>query len=187
MFCDAGCTLNIANFTSTAQPLDVTATSLWLTLDVASHATSLAYVFGNLVLISNVIYMCTTAGTSAGSSPTFTPARGAVTADGATLKWTSMGSCAAGTLAANQSFPLGYVIGVTGQNAGIRKAIKAQVLSSGLVQIQLMGPLPLPVAAGDTFFLVAACDKTLATCQNIYNNRIHYGGMKSVPNPELAQ
>jgi len=187
---DAGCTLLQANFQSTDQTLDTSSTTLWLNLAVAAHQTSHGYLFGNLVLISNVLYMCTVAGTSAGSAPSFNTARAAVTSDGATLKWTSMGSCAPGTANVNQSYPLGFIIYTGGQNSGLKKMIKAQTLVTvGLntfVQLQLSGPMPLAVAGGDTVQLVPGCDRSLATCTNIYNNRINHGAQEFVPNPEAA-
>lgn len=174
---DAGCTLLLANFISTAVPLDGTSTSLYLNLVAAARANTHAYVAGNLVDVGNVLYMCTTPGTSAGSAPAFNATRGAVTIDGG-VHWTSQ----------NQAYPLGYVRFASGQNSGLKWSIKAMALTSGsLIQLQLLKPLPFPVAGGDTVLLVPGCDKTLATCQNVFNNLIHFGGMPFVPNPEVAQ
>jgi hypothetical protein len=185
-FCDSGCTLLINNFRTTPYALDSSSTNLYLNFTIAARANTTGYVYGNLIVVSNVIYMCTAPGTSAGSPPSFNPTRGVTTIDGS-VTWTSMGSVAAGTNPANQSFPLGYILGVTGQNVGFKRAIKAQVLSTGsLVQMQLLLPLPFPVAAGDTFRLFTGCDKTLGTCEVIYANQIHYGGMPFCPNPEVA-
>jgi hypothetical protein len=174
---DAGCTLLLANFLSTTVPLDVTSTSLYLNLNVPTRANGHAYVFGNLVDVANVVYMCTVAGTSAGAPPTFNTARGQTTIDGG-VTWTSM----------NQAYPLGYVIFTTGQNAGLKWTVKAMGISTGsLIQLQLIKPLPFPVAAGDLVELVPGCDKTIATCLNVFNNLIHNGSMPFTPNPEIAQ
>lgn len=49
-----------------------------------------SYVVGNTINVSSVIYKCVTAGTSAGSPPTFNTTVGALTADG-TVVWQSLG------------------------------------------------------------------------------------------------
>jgi hypothetical protein len=184
-FCDSGCTLQINNVRSTPYALDASSTTLYLNFIGTARTNGTPYIHGNLIVISNVVYMCTTEGTSAGSLPAYTTTRGAVTTDG-TASFTSLGSLVAGTSAANQSFPQGYVLGMTGQNTGIKATIKMQAVASGLFQLQLIKPLPFAVAAGDTFRLFSGCDKTLGTCTIIYANQIHYGGQPYVPNPEIA-
>lgn len=173
---DAGCTLLLANFVSTNVPLASGSSSLYLNLNVPGRASGTPYVQGNVIIVASVIYMCTTPGTSAGSAPTFLTARGAVTIDGG-VHWTSQ----------NQAYPLGYVIFASGQNAGLKASIKMQGIVAGVPQFQLSKPLPFPVAPGDNVQLVPGCDKTLATCENVFNNLIHIGAMPFVPNPEVAQ
>lgn len=174
---DFGCTLLAANFTSTNVPLGAASTNLYLNLNVPLRLNSTPYVFGNMIIVSGVLYMCTTAGTSGGGAPTFNATRGAVTADGATLKWTSQ----------NLAYPLGYVTFASGQNAGLKASVKTQVLASGVVQLQLLRPLTFPVAPGDNVTLTPGCAKDIPTCTNAFNNLIHFGGDPFVPNPELAQ
>jgi len=128
-------------------------------------------------LISDVVFMCTTGGTSGGSFPTFNYNRAAITDDGSTVKWTSM----------NQSYPLGYVYFTGGQNSGLKYSVKVQTCTStGLVQLQLTKFTILPVAGGDTVQIVPGCDKQLVTCINVYDNLLHFGGMPYCPNPEVA-
>lgn len=174
---DAGCTLLASLFTSTNVPLAANSSNLFLNLNIPARANGTAYVRGNLILVAGVIYMCTTAGTSAGSAPTFNATRGTVTADGSTLKWTSM----------NQAYPLGYVSFNGGQNSGLKATVKTQSYASGVLTVQLLKPLPFPVATGDTLVLVPGCDKTMGTCLNAFNNLIHFGGQPFVPNAEVAQ
>jgi hypothetical protein len=174
---DAGCTLSLANYISTTVPLDSTSTVLYLNLNVPTRLNAFPYSLGNLIIVADNLYRCTTAGSSAGSPPTFNSGRAALTQDGGVV-WTSM----------NQSYPLGYVLFTSGQNAGLKWSIKVQTLSSGsLIQLQLIKPLPFPVAVGDELLLVPGCDKSLATCQNVFNNLIHFGGQPMVPNPEVSQ
>lgn len=173
---DASCTLNVATFTSSAVSLDSSSTSLYLNLTIPARVNSTPYSVGNLVDIANVIYMCTTAGTTASSAPTFNNSRGAVTTDG-TAKWTSM----------NGAYVLGYVKFTGGQNSGLAATVKAMALSAtNLQQLQLIKPLIFPVAGGDALQLIPGCDKTIATCQNVYNNLINFAGQPFVPNPETA-
>jgi len=173
---DEGCTLLVSNFISTNVPLDTASTTLYLNLNAAARANSTVYASGAIINVSGVLYRCTTAGTSAGSAPTFNADRAALTTDGSVV-WTSM----------NNAYPLGYVMFTSGQNSGLKASVKVQVNNSGVVQLQLIKPLPFPVSVGDNVQLVPGCDKTIPTCQNVYNNLIHFGGMPFVPNPEIAQ
>ena len=76
----------------------------------------------------------------------------------------------------------GTIIGLTGANAGqIRTVTK---LSGGMVG--LLKPFLLPVAVGHTFRLLPGCDHTIATCNGVFNNLAHYGGMPYIPPPETA-
>jgi len=34
--------------------------------------------------------------------------------------------------------------------------------------------------------LLPGCDRTLATCTNVFNNTIHFGGFPYIPTPETA-
>lgn len=173
---DAGCTLLVSSFTSTNIPLAVNSTTLYLNLNIPARANGTAYVLGNVINVGGIPYFCSQAGTSAGSPPTFNTTRGAITVDGG-VHWTSM----------DQAYILGYVQFTAGQNSGLKASIKAQVVTGGVIQMQLLKPLAFAVTTGDTLQLVPGCDKTMATCTNIYNNLIHFGGQPFVPNPEVAQ
>jgi len=76
----------------------------------------------------------------------------------------------------------GTIIATSGANAGQTRTI-AQ-LSAG--NITLLKAWLEPVAVGDGFQLLPGCDHTVATCQNTFNNLIHYGGFPYIPPPELA-
>jgi uncharacterized phage protein (TIGR02218 family) len=76
----------------------------------------------------------------------------------------------------------GTIIATSGANAGQSRTI-AQ-LTGGTVQ--LLKAWLEPVTVGDAFELLPGCDHTLATCQNIFNNLIHFGGFPYIPPPELA-
>ena len=79
-------------------------------------------------------------------------------------------------------FNQGTIIGVTGANIGQRRTIVQ--LSGGVVS--LLKAWLYPVAVGDAFELSPGCDHTAVTCQNTFNNLIHFGGFPYIPPPELA-
>ena len=76
----------------------------------------------------------------------------------------------------------GTIIGVTGLNTGLRRTIA--FMGGGTVY--LGSPFIYPISPGDTFTLQPGCDHTVARCNNLFNNLIHYGGFPYIPPPELA-
>jgi uncharacterized phage protein (TIGR02218 family) len=76
----------------------------------------------------------------------------------------------------------GTIVATSGANAGQTRTI-AQLSGGSVV---LLKAWLEPVAVGDGFQLLPGCDHTLATCQNTFNNLIHYGGFPYIPPPELA-
>jgi len=57
-------------------------------------------------------------------------------------------------------------------------------MGSGWVSVKL--PFLSSVVIGDQFQLLPGCDRTLATCTNVFNNAIHFGGFPFIPTPETA-
>jgi uncharacterized phage protein (TIGR02218 family) len=80
-------------------------------------------------------------------------------------------------------FSQGVVKCLTGANAGLSQTVKLHDSSGNL---QLMVPFLLAPSAGDTFSVVAGCDKSLSTCQTKFNNASHFGGQPFVPAPSNA-
>jgi uncharacterized phage protein (TIGR02218 family) len=80
-------------------------------------------------------------------------------------------------------FVLGTIKGVTGSNAGLSRTVAAFV-SGGTVTVKLA--FLFPVAAGDQFQLLPGCDRTMATCRNVFNNAVNFGGFPFIPTPETA-
>lgn len=173
---DAGCTLTAANWVCNPVAIDFsTSTTLYLNVALPAHQLSHAYAKGDLIGVSNIPYLCTTAGTSAGSAPTFNSIRSANTTDGGAV-FTSM----------NEAYTLGYVQFASGQNSGLKYAIKLQTTAGTEQQFQLIKPTAFTISSGDTIKLLPGCDKSIATCSGAYNNLIHFGGMPFVPNPEIG-
>lgn len=76
----------------------------------------------------------------------------------------------------------GTAIGTVGANKGIARTITK--LASGVVTVK---PVFLfPVAAGDQFELLPGCDRSFATCKNVFHNESHFGGFDQTPVPETA-
>lgn len=80
-------------------------------------------------------------------------------------------------------FSQGVLTMTSGYNAGFSVAIKKQI---NITTLNLAQPLPVLLEVGDTFSVLQGCDRTMTTCQNIYNNLAHYRGAPFVPNPEQA-
>jgi uncharacterized phage protein (TIGR02218 family) len=76
----------------------------------------------------------------------------------------------------------GTIVATSGANAGQTRTIAR--LSGG--SVMLLKAWLEPVTVGDGFQLLPGCDHTVATCQNTFNNLIHYGGFPYIPPPELA-
>ncbi len=84
--------------------------------------------------------------------------------------------------APNNAFQLGYLQFASGALTGTRRSIRSSV--SG--QLQVLNPLPLAPAAGDTFTVYYGCDKTLATCSGTFNNKAAFRAFPFLPVPETA-
>jgi uncharacterized phage protein (TIGR02218 family) len=76
----------------------------------------------------------------------------------------------------------GTIIGLTGANAGYSRTIAG--MSNGVVSVKLAF-LSAPMIS-DQFQLLPGCDRSIATCTNVFNNAIHFGGMPYIPTPETA-
>jgi uncharacterized phage protein (TIGR02218 family) len=76
----------------------------------------------------------------------------------------------------------GTIIGLTGANAGYSRTVSG--MSAGTVSVKLA--FLSPPATGDQFQLLPGCDRSLATCTNVFNNAVHFGGFPYVPTPETA-
>lgn len=90
-----------------------------------------------------------------------------------------------GATQADGYFALGYVVWVTGANAGNRSFVKSFLNASG--QFTLVYPLPNVPLAGDTFNAYPGCDKTQTTCSTKFSNLSHFRGYPFVPTPETLE
>lgn len=81
-------------------------------------------------------------------------------------------------------FTQGVVTCTAGNNAGLSQSVKLHA-SGALV---LMNPWMLPVSVGDTFSVIAGCDKTMTACAGrkqangtAVNNLLNFGGTPFTP------
>ena len=89
-----------------------------------------------------------------------------------------------GLAKADGYFALGYITFTSGANNGASVNVKASALTNGVVT--LVDQLPVAPATGDTFTIVAGCDKLLATCKTKWaaDNSSHFRGFPFIPVPE---
>jgi uncharacterized phage protein (TIGR02218 family) len=80
-------------------------------------------------------------------------------------------------------FAQGTITGVAGANAGLSRTVAAFVSGSN---VTVKAAFVYPIAAGDQFELLPGCDRTIATCTNVFNNATHFGGFPYIPTPETA-
>jgi len=79
---------------------------------------------------------------------------------------------------------LGTLQFTSGANAGNSRPVRIHTSISGTATVQAIYPFPLPIAAGNTFQLIAGCDKTKATCTTKFSNLAHFRGETFIPPPE---
>lgn len=82
-------------------------------------------------------------------------------------------------------FALGYLVWVTGANAGLTSRVKSYANASGAFTI--IYPLPVAPSSGDTFTAYPGCDKQYSTCSTKFSNLAHFRGFPYVPTPEMIE
>ena len=81
--------------------------------------------------------------------------------------------------AADDYFNYGLLTFTDGENAGIGYEVKDWDQASQTITLML--PARYTVAAGDQFTVYAGCDKSLATCRDVFDNVINFRGFPDVP------
>ncbi|MBP0714808.1 DUF2163 domain-containing protein [Burkholderia sola] len=77
-------------------------------------------------------------------------------------------------------FAYGNVTWTSGANIGLSGPVKTSAVGS----VTLGMPMPNPIQVGDTYTIVAGCDKQFGTCRDRYNNVVHFRGEPYVPGPD---
>ncbi len=74
-------------------------------------------------------------------------------------------------------YTFGKITFTSGANSGLSMEVKEYLPG----QLALALPMPYAIAVGDTYSLVQGCDKTFATCCNVYHNAVNFRGEPDVP------
>lgn len=76
----------------------------------------------------------------------------------------------------------GSITFTSGRNTGVTRTIRSN--ESGTITVVL--PFYYPPAAGDTFYVLPACDKSMHCCKARFSNLARFRGYPFIPVPETA-
>jgi uncharacterized phage protein (TIGR02218 family) len=82
---------------------------------------------------------------------------------------------------ANDWFTRGLITWLSGANEGRKAEVKLHSKAGSAVTIELWQRLSEPIAPGDTFRIVAGCDKQFSTCRTKFDNVPNFRGFPHVP------
>lgn len=77
-------------------------------------------------------------------------------------------------------FNNGYITFTSGANNGLSREVKDY--ASNEITCELA--FPFQIQAGDAYEMFRGCDKTLATCRDVYNNVVNFRGEPYIPNTD---
>lgn len=83
-----------------------------------------------------------------------------------------------GAVSSATFFKGGELVWLTGNNAGARMEVKEYPTDAVM---ELVLPMSQTVQVGDTFYVIAGCDKSAATCQGTFNNLLNFRGFPDLP------
>ena len=203
-FCDSKCTLNIATYTFSGSIQSVNSVTSWndSTLTQTGPNASFEDTTGHKIPTTGpytIKVVPPTGGafvadagvtTSTGAAMTYTsgaPASGQYSyASDGTYTFNSADGVNISEVFIDYTYQIGYfaygkVTFTSGQNAGFTMDVKT--FAPGVVTLAMT--LPYPLAVGDTYSIVAGCDKLFGTCKNRYNNVVHFRGEPYIPGQDV--
>lgn len=83
-------------------------------------------------------------------------------------------------------FDRGLLTWTGGGNTGRSIEIDNQVRNGDNQQVRIWLPMPQPVEPGDSFTIVAGCDKLFATCREKFSNIENFRGFPHIPGNDFA-
>lgn len=83
-------------------------------------------------------------------------------------------------------FTGGRLSWTSGVNAGLSVEIKEHRVVSGHARLSLWQAMPEMIADGDTFLIVAGCDKRFATCCDRFDNAVNFRGFPHIPGNDFV-
>lgn len=83
-------------------------------------------------------------------------------------------------------FTLGRMVFTSGQNAGFSRTVKFHSNDAGVAVAIPNAPFPFPTPIGDSFNIIAGCDKLRGTCASKFSNASQFLGWEYMPVPEAS-
>lgn len=83
-------------------------------------------------------------------------------------------------------FRYGLVTFLSGENVGLSMEIHDHVNEDGDVSLTFFAPMANIPQAGDSFTIIAGCDKTCETCASKFANIINFQGFPHMPGADFA-
>jgi uncharacterized phage protein (TIGR02218 family) len=83
-------------------------------------------------------------------------------------------------------FTLGRMTFTSGQNAGFSRTVKFHSNDAGVAVAIPNAPFPFPTPIGDSFNIIAGCDKLRGTCAAKFSNASQFLGWEYMPVPEAS-
>lgn len=169
------------------------------TMAISFHETGRTNTFQDIY--EDRIYEVTTAGTTAGTQPSYDTTIGNPTTDGTAVltardSWMRSGYVSevqdtlnlilvvADAKAVDDWYNHGVIALESGANVGRLQEAKTWVSASGALSLFL--PLPFGVVAGNKIRIYPGCDKRLTTCQTKFNNVVNFRGFPYIPGADEA-
>jgi uncharacterized phage protein (TIGR02218 family) len=78
-------------------------------------------------------------------------------------------------------FTRGLITWLSGGNAGRKSEVRLHAKEGSLARIELWQRTVEPIAAGESFRIVAGCDKQFSTCKAKFDNVANFRGFPHVP------
>ena len=78
-------------------------------------------------------------------------------------------------------FDRGLLRWTSGNNLNQQVEVDLQVKAGTQDKIRIWLPMPSPIAAGDTFSIIAGCDKQFVTCREKFSNSVNNRGFPHIP------
>jgi uncharacterized phage protein (TIGR02218 family) len=87
---------------------------------------------------------------------------------------------------ASGHFRYGIVTFTSGVNNGVSADIESHLRADGTVTLVFWLPLPAKPSAGDTFSIIAGCDKSFDTCRTKFANVANFRGFPHMPGSDFT-
>ena len=83
-------------------------------------------------------------------------------------------------------FSRGRLRFTSGDNNNVEREIRTHSKTDGIVDVTFWEPFPFNISTGDTFTIIAGCDKSFRTCKAKFNNAVNFQGFPHIPGPSTV-